>query len=190
MTDNAETAREGIRAMLRMMGVNPEHPSVVETPDRWMRAYLELGISEDIPETILQKRFREEGVDSVVTVGPIQFVSICEHHLLPFTGEAWVAYKPEGGEVVGLSKIPRLVNYFARRPQLQERLGEQITGALMDNLKTAGAACVIRGQHSCMTMRGVRAVGAEMITSSLRGIFLEKGEARSEFLALAHGGPR
>lgn len=187
MTDDIATAQEGIRAMLRLMGQDPEDPSVIETPARWVKAYLELGTPEGSPEQILAKRFQVGSVDSVVAVGPIRFVSLCEHHLLPFSGLAWVAYKPTGDTVVGLSKIPRLVQHFARRPQIQERLTEQISTALNELLPVTGAACLIRGEHTCMTMRGIRAHGATMVTSSMLGIFREKGEARAEFLALANG---
>jgi GTP cyclohydrolase I len=182
-----DTARDGIRAMLRIMGMDPDAPGLIDTPDRWVRAYLEMGTGERTVEDILSRTFELERVDSVVAVGPISFVSLCEHHLLPFTGKAWVAYKPDGNTVVGLSKIPRLVEHFAHRPQVQERMTEQITQAITEHLPTTGAACVIRGEHSCMSMRGVRAEGAQMVTSSMLGIFREKGEAREEFLSLANG---
>jgi GTP cyclohydrolase I len=109
---------------------------------------------------------------------------VCEHHLLPFTGHAWVGYVPNGNGVVGLSKIPRLVEHFARRPQVQERLTGQITAALDEHIEPLGAACTIRAVHSCATMRGVR-TEAPMTTSSLTGVFLTEPEARAEFLGLA-----
>jgi GTP cyclohydrolase I len=182
-----DTARDGVRAMLRILGMDPDAPGLVDTPDRWVRAYEEMG-SDDYRtvDTILKRTFELDHVDSVVAVGPISFVSLCEHHLLPFTGQAWVAYKPDGNTVVGLSKIPRLVQHLAHRPQVQERLTEQITEAITTHLPTTGAACLIRGEHSCMTMRGVKATGAEMVTSSLLGIFRDVPEARAEFFALAH----
>jgi GTP cyclohydrolase I len=186
--DDYDTALDGVRAILRIMGMDPDAPGLIDTPLRWLRAYEELGRDDhQTVEGILERTFELEQVDSVVAVGPISFVSLCEHHLLPFTGKAWVAYKPDGNTVVGLSKIPRLVRHLARRPQVQERLTEQITQALTEHLPTTGVACLIRGEHSCMTMRGVRAEGAEMVTSSMLGIFREKGEARAEFLALANG---
>jgi GTP cyclohydrolase I len=187
MSNDITIAQEGIRAMLRLMGQDPDDPSVEDTPARWVKAYLELGTPDSTPEEILHKRFTVGNVDSVVAVGPIRFVSLCEHHLLPFSGQAWVAYKPTGDTVVGLSKIPRLVQHFARRPQIQERLTEQISSTLNELLPVTGAACLIRGEHSCMTLRGIRAHGATMVTSSMLGIFREKGEARAEFLALANG---
>lgn len=120
-------------------------------------------------------------------VGPIDFTSVCEHHILPFTGTAWVAYLPQD-RVVGLSKIPRLVHHYAGRPQIQERLTQQVTAALDTHLATAGSACVIRATHSCMSLRGVRAVGAAMVTSSLTGAFRDDASCRAEFMALTHGG--
>lgn len=185
---DAATAEEGVRAMLRLLGLDPDDPSVADTPRRWVRAYQEMGSDYQNVGSILERTFQLDSVDSVVAVGPIQFVSLCEHHLLPFTGRAWVAYKPTGNTVVGLSKLPRLVLHLARRPQVQERLTEQVTQAIMEHLPAAGAACLIRGEHSCMSMRGVRAVGAEMVTSSMLGIFRDHAETRQEFLALAHGG--
>ena len=181
-----ERAEIGIRAILELMGRDPDHPSVRDTPARWVKAYTEMGTHEADPATILERRFAVEDVDSVVTVGPIDFVSLCEHHLLPFTGRAWVAYKPTAGQVVGLSKIPRLVRWAAQRPQIQERMTEQITAALNEHLPSDGAACVIEGEHSCMSMRGVRVQGAKMITSSLTGLFREDERARAEFLSFVH----
>lgn len=188
VTTDREAALAGIRAALRLMGLDPDTPGLRDTPDRWVRAYEEMGTDYQSVDEILARTFELEQVDSIVAVGPIEFVSLCEHHLLPFTGKAWVAYKPEGNRVVGLSKIPRLVQHLARRPQVQERLTEQVTAALTEHLDTAGAACVIRGEHSCMSMRGVRAVGAEMVTSSMVGIFRDHPEARAEFMALTREG--
>lgn len=180
-----EAAREGVRAMLRLFGRDPDDPAVNDTPGRWVRAMLEMaGPTEITPDEVLSRRFDIGPVDSVVVVGPVTFVSVCEHHLLPFTGRAWVAYKPEGSTVVGLSKLPRLVRHYAAQLQVQERLTEQITAALDEHLETSGAACVIRAEHTCMTLRGVRAQDAVMTTSSLTGIFRTNAEARAEFLAL------
>lgn len=175
----------GVRAMVRLLGRDPDDPALTDTPARWLRAMLEMaGPRDTTTGEVLARQFDIGKVDSVVAVGPIEFVSVCEHHLLPFTGKAWVAYKPSGPTVVGLSKLPRLVRYLAARLQVQERLTEQVTEALTRHLNTAGAACVIRSEHTCMTLRGVRAEGAVMVTSSLTGIFRTKPEARAEFLAL------
>lgn len=174
----------GVRAMVRLLGRDPDDPALVDTPSRWLRAMTEMaGPRDTTAANILARNFDIGAVDSVVAVGPVGFVSVCEHHLLPFAGKAWVAYKPNG-PVVGLSKIPRLVRYLAARLQVQERLTEQVTEALGEHLDTAGAACLIRSEHTCMTLRGVRAEGAVMVTSSLTGIFRTHPEARAEFLAL------
>lgn len=180
-----QAAYEGVRAMLRLLGRDPDDPAVADTPRRWVRAMREMATPiQATPAEVLERRFDIGPVDSVVVVGPVSFVSVCEHHLLPFTGRAWIAYKPEGSTVVGLSKLPRLVRHYAARLQVQERLTEQITAALDEHLDTSGAACVIRAEHSCMTLRGVRAQDAIMTTSSLTGIFRTNPEARAEFLAL------
>jgi GTP cyclohydrolase I len=122
----------------------------------------------------------------VVLLRDIEFHSLCEHHLLPFTGRAHVAYLPDG-KVVGLSKLARLVEGYARRPQLQERLTTQIADALMEELKPIGAACVIEAVHMCMTIRGARKPGSMMVTSALRGIFKENAASRAEVLGLIAG---
>lgn len=179
-------ALEGVRSMLRLVGEDPDRPGLADTPARVLKAFRELaGGTEQTVAAILARTFDDVGdVDEVVAVGPIAFVSMCEHHLLPFTGTAWVAYKPEDDRtVVGLSKLARLVEHVARRPQVQERMTSQITHALTEHL-SPNAACVVRAHHSCMGLRGVRASTAQMVTSSLRGLFREDARARAEFLAL------
>lgn len=185
MTDQLRhTAEEGVRALLQLMGDDPDRDGVVDTPARVVKAYLELAARPGDPAVLLAKQFDVEHTDEMVVVGPITFTSLCEHHLLPFTGEAWVAYVPgPAGKVVGLSKIPRLLMHYAARPQVQERLTGQITAALEEHLRPLGAACLIRSTHSCMSLRGVKANGASMTTSSLTGIF-RMGEARNEFLTI------
>jgi GTP cyclohydrolase I len=137
---------------------------------------------QDDPKRHLTTVFTEE-YDEVVLLRDIEFSSICEHHLLPFTGVAHVAYLP-GGKVVGLSKLARLVEGYARRPQVQERLTSQIADAMMDALNPAGAACVIEATHTCMTVRGAKKHGATMVTSALRGVFKDNPASRAEMLAL------
>ena len=124
----------------------------------------------------------------MVLLRDIEFHSLCEHHLLPFTGKAHVAYLPDG-KVVGLSKLARLVEGYARRPQVQERLTTQIADALMEELSPIGAACIIEATHTCMTIRGAKKPGSIMVTSALRGIFKENPASRSEVLALMHPTP-
>ena len=175
-----------VREILLAVGEDPDREGLVKTPNRVARAYAELmaGLRSD-PKSHLKTVFHER-YDEVVLLRDIQFHSLCEHHLLPFTGVAHVAYLPDG-KVVGLSKLARLVEGFARRPQVQERLTTQIADALMDELSPIGAACVIEATHTCMTIRGAKKTGAVMVTSALRGIFKENPSSRAEILALMHG---
>jgi len=172
-----------VREILFAIGENPDREGLLKTPNRVARAYGELmaGLQDD-PKRHLKTVFNER-YDEVVLLRDIEFHSLCEHHLLPFTGKAHVAYLPDG-KVVGLSKLARLVEGFARRPQVQERLTTQIADALMEELAPIGAACVIEATHTCMTMRGARKHGAIMVTSALRGIFKENPSSRAEILSL------
>lgn len=155
-----------------------------DTAERMVRAFEEMTGGLDLdPQAILGRTFEAEH-DEVVVVRGIRFVSICEHHLLPVEGTAAVAYIPSGGKVVGLSKIPRLVEALARRPHLQERMTAQIVEALVEALSPAGAAAVVRARHACMTCRGARQWDGEMVTSCVRGAFREQPAARAELLAL------
>jgi GTP cyclohydrolase I len=165
------------------VGEDPDREGLLKTPNRVARAYGELmaGLQDD-PRRHLKTVFNER-YDEVVLLRNIEFNSLCEHHLLPFTGKAHVAYLPDG-KVVGLSKLARLVEGFARRPQVQERLTTQVADALMDELSPIGAACVVEATHTCMTIRGAKKVGAVMVTSALRGIFKENASSRAEILAL------
>lgn len=167
-SDLAE-ALAGIRALLRLMGEDPNRPGLVGTPARVVKAWLELASRPGNPGTDLAVVFADiDHPNTPVVVGPIPFVSLCEHHLLPFTGEAWVAYVPASGRVVGLSKLPRTVHHFAARPQVQERLTQQIADALDEHLDPSGVAVLVRGDHACMTLRGAKTPG-RMETSDLRG---------------------
>ncbi len=182
-----EQPEESLRALLRTLGANEE--AVANTPTRFLKALNEMtsGRSES-PEEILSKQF-EAGSDELVVLRGIEFVSLCEHHLLPFTGTADVGYlPPENGTVVGLSKLARLVDCFARRLQLQERMTREIAGSLMSCLNARGAAVVVRASHSCMACRGVKKPTAEMVTSSMLGAFREQPELRAEFLSLCRNG--
>jgi GTP cyclohydrolase IA len=174
-----------VRDILIAVGEDPDREGLLKTPNRVARAYGELmaGLQED-PKRHLKTVFTEE-YDEVVLLRDIEFHSLCEHHLLPFTGRAHVAYLPDG-KVVGLSKLARLVEGFARRPQVQERLTTQIADALMEELAPIGAACVIEATHTCMTMRGAKKHGSTMVTSALRGIFKENPSSRSEILSLIY----
>lgn len=176
---------QAVREILLAIGENPDREGLLNTPDRVARSYAELmaGLRED-PRQHLKTVFRER-YDEVVLLRDIEFHSLCEHHLLPFMGRAHVAYLPDG-KVVGLSKLARLVEGYARRPQVQERLTTQIADALMDELQPIGAACVIEAVHTCMTIRGAKKHGSTMVTSALRGIFKENPASRAEILALMY----
>lgn len=155
-----------------------------ETPARWVKALGELtsGYAQD-PREILSKRFYQPCADELVILKDIPFTSLCEHHVLPFTGVAHVAYLP-GDFVVGLSKLARLVDCYANRLQVQERLTQEIAKALSDTIKAAAVGVVIEAAHSCMACRGVKKPGAKMITSSLLGLLRTKFELRAEFMSL------
>lgn len=176
------------RAMLRALGMPCDDDGTGETPGRFVRALVELtaGIRLD-PDRHFARTFPPPSANPGMIIVPgIAFTSICEHHLLAFTGTAAVGYVPApGARVVGLSKLARIVQEYAARPQMQERLGDQIVDAIVGNLDTEGAACIISSVHSCMTLRGARAVGAAMVTSHLRGSFRQDRAMRDEFLELS-----
>ena len=175
-----------VREILIAIGEDPDREGLLKTPNRVGRAYAELtsGLRED-PRAHLSTVFHER-YEEIVLLRDISFQSMCEHHLLPFMGRAHVAYLPNG-KIVGLSKLARLVEGYARRPQVQERLTTQIADALMEELHPAGAVCVLEAEHTCMTLRGVRKHGATMVTSELRGIFKENAASRAEVLSLIYG---
>ncbi len=175
-------AEEAVSTLLQLIGEDPQRNGLRETPSRVCKALLEMTAGyKEKPEEILGKVF-EDSYDEIVILKGISFTSLCEHHLLPFIGTADVGYLP--GKVVGLSKLARLVDCFARRLQLQERMTRQIAEALIEHLSAKGAAVVIRAVHSCMACRGVKKSGAEMITSAMLGVFRDEAKARSEFLEL------
>lgn len=185
-------ARDGVRALLILAGRDPTDEAVRDTPDRVVRAWMEMtsGTAVDVAK-VLARQFAAGEYDEVVCLRDIEFVSVCEHHLLPFTGRAAVAYLP-GGEagahrVVGLSKLARLVDAYARRPQLQERMTAQIADTLVEHLHPRGVAVLVEAEHACMTCRGVGKRAARMGTSVMRGVFRDKPEARAEVLALLRG---
>lgn len=178
--------RRAVREILAAVGEDPDREGLLETPDRVARMYAEVfsGLHTD-PKVYLKKVFSQK-YDEMVLVRDIRYESFCEHHLLPFTGVAHVAYIPNG-KVVGLSKIPRVVDALARRPQLQERLTEELAELLMTELDARGVAVIMHGSHSCMTIRGVHKPGATFITSAMRGLFKERLATRSEVLSLIQG---
>jgi len=179
-------AEAAVRELLAAIGEDPEREGLRETPARVARAYAELthGMRQR-PEDVLTTTF-DLGHDEMVLVRDIELWSMCEHHLVPFTGVAHVGYIPaETGKITGLSKLARLVDVYAKRPQVQERLTTQVADALMEILEARGVIVVIEAEHLCMTMRGVRKAGARTITSAVRGI-MHNAATRSEAMALIH----
>lgn len=176
-----------VREILAAIGEDPDREGLVETPRRVADMYEEIfsGLKDDPKQYI--KVFDEEHNDEMVTVRDIPMYSVCEHHLLPFVGVAHIAYIPKNGKVIGLSKLARIVNCFARRPQLQERLTSQIANFLEQELDPQGVAVIIDAEHLCMTMRGVRAAGCRTQTSALRGRMKSDSRTRSEAIALLTG---
>lgn len=181
-----EEATQAVKTLLAYIGDDPTREGLVETPDRVLRSYSELfGGYEKDPSSVF-KTFADggENANEMIVQRDIPFFSMCEHHMLPFFGVAHVAYVPDK-RIIGLSKMARLVEVFARRLQVQERMTTQITEAMMTHLNPIGAACVIRARHLCMETRGIQKHGTETSTSSLKGCFLE-GKTRAEFLNLIH----
>ena len=175
---------ELVREMIIRLGEDPAREGLVRTPDRMHRAYeyLTKGYRED-PETLLKKALFTVTYDEMVIVKDIEMFSLCEHHLLPFFGKVHVAYIPNG-KVIGLSKIPRLIEIFARRLQIQERLTTQIAETIQKAIEPQGVGVVIEARHLCMMMRGVEKQHSAAVTSSMLGCFRDEEETRTEFLSL------
>jgi len=173
---------EAIRTLLTELGEDPSREGLAGTPDRVRRMYAELtdGYRTD-PDALLNNATFEVDYDEMVVVRDIEFFSLCEHHLLPFFGRAHVGYLPRG-RVIGLSKIPRVVDMYAHRLQVQERMTQQVATFLMERLAPKGVGCVIEATHLCTVMRGVRKQEATMVTSSMLGTFRRDARTRSEFL--------
>ena len=178
-----------VREILAAVGEDPDREGLLETPKRVARMYAELfsGLHQD-PRNQLQKFFTEK-YDEVVLVRDITFHSMCEHHLLPFMGKAHIGYMPDG-RVVGLSKLVRVVEVVSRRPQVQERMTEEIADLLLEQLNAKGVAVVVEATHSCMTIRGVRKPGSLCVTSAMKGIFRSNLSSRSEVMQLIYGDRR
>ena len=173
-----------VAEMIRRLGDDPEREGMRKTPERVAEAmaFLTKGYAEK-PEVVLSDALFEECHQNMVLVKDIEIYSLCEHHLLPFFGKAHVAYVP-AGRIVGLSKLPRVVEVFARRLQVQERLTEQIAAALEEVLRPRGVAVVVEASHLCMMMRGVEKQNSRTVTSAMRGVFLEDLRTREEFLRM------
>lgn len=187
--DPIDTARieKAMREIIAALGEDAEREGLVDTPERVARFYAEVfeGIHTD-PGEVIDAFFGDEHYQEIVMVREIPFYSMCEHHFVPFHGQAHVAYMPRG-RVTGLSKLARLVDGFARRPQMQERLTAQIADCLNDRLDPLGVLVVIEAEHLCMSMRGVKKPGARTVTSAVRGIMESNPATRSEAMSLLFG---
>jgi GTP cyclohydrolase IA len=187
MKDPVDHARiqAAVREILLAVGEDPDREGLRETPARVARMYAEMfaGLRTDPRET-LQRTFAEK-YDEMVLVKDIEFAGMCEHHLLPFMGKAHIAYLPNG-RIAGLSKLARAVEALSRRPQVQERMTEELADLLMEQLDARGVGVVVEATHTCMTIRGVRKPGSITTTSAMRGFFRDRAVTRSEFLALIH----
>ena len=183
-----QRAEAAVRELLIAVGEDPEREGLLDTPTRVARAYRELlGGMRIKPEEVLTTTF-DIGHDEMILVKDIELWSMCEHHLVPFTGSAHVGYIPnENGRITGLSKLARLVDVYARRPQVQERLTTQVADALMRILEARGAIVVIEAEHLCMTMRGVRKPGSKTVTSAVRGM-MHNAATRAEAMSLIMAG--
>ena len=184
MEEKNKKFEDAVKSMMLHVGEDPSREGLLDTPSRVRKSFEFIygGYKED-PVAILQKALFTTSNDEMVLVKDIEFYSTCEHHLLPIIGRVHVAYIPNG-KVVGLSKIPRVVNVFARRMQIQEQLTEQIADAIMDTIDPKGVAVVIQARHMCMEMRGVEKINSTTTSSALRGLFKKDEKTRAEFFSL------
>jgi GTP cyclohydrolase I len=184
--DPSPSLEAAIRTLIAEIGEDPAREGLVRTPERIRRMYAELtdGYRTD-PDALINGACFDVDYDEMVVVRDIEFFSLCEHHLLPFYGRAHVGYLPKG-RVVGLSKIPRIVDMYAHRLQVQERMTMQVADYLMDRLAPKGVGCVVEGTHLCTMMRGVKKQQATMVTSSMLGTFRRDARTRGEFLSFIH----
>lgn len=179
-----ERIENAVKEILIAVGEDPNREGLLETPKRVANMYEEIfaGLTEDPKQHI--KLFDEQSNDEMVIVKDIPFYSMCEHHLLPFFGKAHIAYIPSDNKIIGLSKLARIVDNFAKKPQVQERLTSDVADFLNENLQPKGVAVIMEAEHMCMTMRGARAAGAKTQTSALRGIMRSDAKSRAEVLSL------
>lgn len=176
--------QKGVRLILEGIGEDIERPGIKDTPRRIADLYEEIfsGLNTSTEKILVP--IKGESHDEMVLLKDIPFYSVCEHHLLPFIGKAHVAYVPSAGKIVGLSKLARVVEIFAKRPQVQERLTAQLADLIMEKLKPKGAMVIVDAEHLCLSMRGVKKPGARTVTSAVRGIFRSKESTRTELLEL------
>jgi GTP cyclohydrolase I len=182
-----ERIRAAVREILLAVGEDPDREGLRDTPERVARMYAELfsGLHKD-PSLPLRRTFTEK-YDEIVLVKDIPFDSICEHHLMPFIGKAHIAYLPNG-KIVGLSKLARVVEILSRRPQMQERMTQELADLLMSQLQARGVAVILEATHTCMTVRGIRKPNSICTTSAMRGAFVEKASTRAELMSLIFTG--
>lgn len=189
MAIDQQRAEEAVREIIRQIGEDPARQGLERTPARVVEAFRHLtrGYTQDPKKIINGALFTEEGYSEIILCKDVDFYSLCEHHLLPFMGKAHVAYLPNR-RIIGLSKIPRLVEIFARRLQVQERMTTQIASTLMDQLNPLGVAVVLEAEHLCMRMRGVEKQNSWVTTSAMLGVFRTNVETRQEFMTLVKNG--
>lgn len=182
----AQKAIQDVKNLIEYLGDDPNREGLRETPKRVILSYDHLfsGYGQRVEDVL--KVFEDDTSDQMILLKEIEFYSTCEHHMLPFFGKAHIAYIPNG-KVVGISKLARILEIFSRRLQIQERLAQNVTEALMTHLNPLGAACLLEAQHFCMTSRGVQKQNSIMVTSSLEGVFRENASVKTEFLALIKG---
>lgn len=183
-----EKIEVAVKMIIEAIGENPEREGLIETPKRVAKMYQEIfkGLGED-PSKHLKKCFTEDEHNEMILVRDIPLYSMCEHHLLPFFGRAHVAYIPSNGKITGLSKLARVVETIARRPQLQERLTSEVADVIMKTLEPNGVVVVVEAEHLCMTIRGIKKPGSKTITSAVRGVFRRNQVSRSEAFTLIKG---
>lgn len=181
LMDKNQEFEQAVTKILELLGENPNREGLLKTPSRVAKAlqFLTEGYQQD-PKAILNQALFTSSNDEMVVVRDIEFYSMCEHHMLPIIGRAHVAYIPDG-KVVGLSKIPRIVNVFARRLQIQEQMTEQIADAILETIQPKGVAVVVHARHMCMEMRGVQKINSTTVSSALRGLFKSDQRTRNEF---------
>lgn len=179
-----EKIKQAVRMILEAVGEDPDRDGLLDTPKRVAKMYEEAFSGLHIDEKSYFSTVFEEQYEELVLVKDIPFYSMCEHHLVPFFGHAHVAYLPKGGKVTGLSKLARTVEAVSKRPQLQERITNDVANAIMEMLKPHGAMVIVEAEHMCMAMRGVKKPGAKTITTAARGLYENDAQLRTELLAL------
>jgi GTP cyclohydrolase I len=181
---NKDLIIQGVKLIIEGIGEDPDRPGIRNTPLRVAEMYGEIFSGLKEPSDDLLKPIEGENHDEMVLIKDIPFYSVCEHHLLPFFGKAHIAYIPKGGNIVGIGKLTRALEYFAQRPQVQERLTSQLADLIMEKLNPKGTMVVIDAEHLCMNMRGIKKPGSRVVTSAVRGFFRSQKSTREEFLSL------